>query len=245
MPLLRTGPPLVLALILGLMGLGVAAAMLRLTDAQQQALDRLASARQRAEVVQTTAWLAMALTHPLPPAGAGPAAAPAASPEPPRQRLEAQLQQMAQWPVEGSQARLMAVVQASARRHLSLLPPGDSPATTAPALTAEVMSSRALLLDALAALAEEQQQQVAQAGTSAQAAQRSALGLLLGAAGLLLLLGLGMAWRVTHASAPTVLAPRRWAAVGAVWLDPAAPQAGVGRATAPPEVKSSPSSPAS
>lgn len=203
-----TGLTLALALILGLTALLVGMALQNLTRVQQEALDDLARARHKAEVAQSAALLAMDLTHRMPQAGAGRNRPPATPPERVRQRLETQLLQMAHWPVDETQARLMAAVQASARRHLDLILPATGPV----GLTAvhdlargpsdEMMTSRALLLDALAALADAQQLQVARAGAHAHAAQRSSLLLLLGAAGLLLLLGLGLAWRATHRPTP-------------------------------------------
>ena len=237
MPLLRTGPTLVLALILSLAGLLVTLAMQSLTGVQQRALDDLSWARHKAEVARTTALLAMQLTHPMPSAGDGPVRRPAAPPERIRQRFETCLLQMAHWPAEGTQARLMAAVQASARRHLDLTRRGSPPAGTFTGLeqalppAEDLMVSRDLLLDALAALADEQHRQVAQASASAHAAQRSTLGLLLGTAGLLLMLGLGLAWRVTRAAARVPAARPGWAEVGSLWLDPATPKADAAPAT--------------
>lgn len=208
MSLRPTGLTLALALILGLACLLVTMALQNLTNAQRRALDDLARARHQAEVAQSTTLLAMDLTHRWAPAGAGTSLRSSTPPERLRQQLETHLLQMAQWPVDAAQARLMATVQASAERHLNLTLPADGPASLNPvqALAAgpadDVMASRALLLDALSALAEAQQLQVAQAVAKAHAAQRFSLLLLLGAAGLLLLLGLGLAWRATHGPTP-------------------------------------------
>ena len=156
-----------LALILGVAGLLVSMALQNLTSVQHKALDDLTWARHKAEVAQTAALLAMDLTHHRPQAGAGPDQRPATPPERLRQRLETLMLQMAHWPVDEAQARLMAAVQASARRHLDLTLPAKGPAGLTPVHDLArgpadgVMASRALLLDALAALAEEQQFQVA------------------------------------------------------------------------------------